>query len=178
MMRSLAVAGGLLFAGCNQFVGPPVQCEVPREIINIDQTATAARAGAPCTFADPYPFTVTYAPRSDRTLLDSDGVPLYSTKDDRSLIGQPVTVTQGSAATLLCAGVGAVCTEGSPSITTAITPAGLLSYQGLFTVEPLGVVLNAGDTFQWQGVVATENFGPGNSCPLTAKLNLTCQKAQ
>lgn len=177
-MRSLAVAGGLLFAGCNLFVGPPVECAANRVVIDLQQTATPSRAGAPCVFADPYPFTISYTPRADRSIIGADGLPEYSLQDDRLIVGQAVTVTQGSAATLLCPSVGAVCTDGAPSITTSVSTAGVLAYQGLFTLEPLGVTLNGGDTFLWEGVVATENFGPGNSCPITAKLNLNCQKLE
>lgn len=179
MTRTLAaVATGLFFTGCNLFIGPPVECAASRQVINLTQVASPPRAGAPCVFADPYPFTVSYTPRADRSQLGTDGLPRYDERDDRMLIGQSVNVTQGSAATLLCAGVGDVCTDGASSITTTVNNAGVLAYQGLFTLEPLGVVLNAGDTFQWQGVLATENFGPGNGCPLTAKVDLTCQKAQ
>jgi hypothetical protein len=178
MMRTLAVAGGLFLTGCNLFVGPPVECSANRLVINLEQTASPARDGVPCVFADPFPFTVSYTPRADRSLLGTDGLPRFGESDDRMLVGQSVSVVQGSAATLLCAGVGDVCTDGAASINTTIGTSGTLAYQGLFTLEPLGVVLNPGDTFRWEGVLATENFGPGNSCPLTAKVNLLCQKAQ
>jgi hypothetical protein len=170
MKRTLVVLG-LFLSGCNQFVGPTVECGGPREVINITQTATAARGtGGVCAFADPYIFTVAYSP-----VVSADaGSP-------QLLIGQPVTVIQSSAATLLCPAVGQSCTPdqgASPTITSTISSTGVLAYQGLFSLEPLGVFLQAGDTFEWEGVIATENFGPSNTCPLTAKISLTCQKAQ
>jgi hypothetical protein len=176
MMRAFAAVGLLSLAGCELFVGIPVEC-TSRQIINLDQKATPARAGGACAFADPYPFTVSYSPRADRTAVSASGR-RYSTSDDRLLVGQPVTVTQSSAATLLCTGVNDACADGKPSITVPISTSGQLAYQGLFALERLQVVLGEGDTFQWEGVVATENFASGSSCPLTAKIQLSCQKIE
>lgn len=178
MKKVLVMAGALLGSGCNLFVSPPVECATARQIIKIEQTSTPAREGVPCAFADPYPFTVSYAPQLDRTVLGSNGKPKYTQEDDKLLVGASVRVAQGSGATLLCSSVSEACTEGRPEISTTIGADGRLTYQGLFTAEALGVVMRAGNTFAWEGTVATEVFGPGNSCPLTAKLSLTCQKPQ
>ena len=178
MKKALVMIGALVGSGCNLFVPPPVECASERDIINIDQTSTPAREGTPCVFAAPYPFTISYAPRVDRTVLDSTGKPKYSQDDDKLLVGVVVKVTQGSAATLLCSAVSEVCTDGQPEISAAIGADGRLTYRGLFTVEGFGVVLSGGDNFNWEGTVATESFGPGNSCPLTAKLAFSCVAKQ
>lgn len=173
MKMRLVVAGGLLCAGsgCNLFVNPPVECDPNRvPVVSLTQTVTPSRAGLPCLFVDPYPFTVAYSPKVDV---------LRSTVEDTSLVGGGVRVVQSSAATRLCATVEDACANGgAPEIATTIRADGSLAYQGLFSVDALGVVLQAGDTYEWTGVVATEIFGPGSSCPVSGVVSLTCQKPQ
>lgn len=172
MKHDLVVAGALLVAGsgCNLFVNPPVECDPNRKpVVSLTQTVTPTRAGLPCLFVDPYPFTVAYSPRIDA----------LRTTVDYGLAGGGVRVVQSGAATRLCAGVGDACANGgAPEITTTIGNDGSFAYQGLFSVDALGVVLQAGDSFEWEGVVATEVFGPGNSCPVDGVVSLTCQKPQ
>lgn len=171
MKRWCLVFGMWLSTGCGSTVAPPVVCPEDRLLINLEQTATIPRTGSPCAFADPFPFTVSYAPEVDASTGDKS---IFKER----LSGQQVTVTQSNASTRLCAQVASVCQDGVSSIATKISSSGILSYQGIFTLEPLGVVLNAGDTFNWEGDVLTENFGLGNSCPWKGKVKLTCQKAQ
>ncbi len=181
MKNRLVVAGGLLVAGagCSLFANPPVECDPNREaVVQLEQTVSPARAGLPCAFVDPYPFTVAYAPRVDRLAL-AESAPGTPASADSVLIGGAVKVTQSSAATRLCASVEDACANGgAPEIATTIRGDGSLAYQGLFSVDALGVVLNPGDSYSWTGVVATEIFGPGNSCPVKGSVTLTCQKPQ
>lgn len=183
IMRGVIVL--CLWTGCGEVVAPKVTCPEDRVLIQLDQTATVPRTGLPCSFADPYPFTVSYAPEVERTQAPQatgSSTPSTTTPslpaDSVRLTGQNVTVTQGSASTLLCSEISDACRNGTSSVTTRVNSKGVLTYQGIFSLEPLSVVLNAGDTFTWEGTAVTENFGPGNSCPWKASVKLTCQQVQ
>lgn len=173
MKKRFVVAGGLLLvgSGCNLFPNPPVKCDPDRAaVVTLTQTVTPSRAGLPCLFVDPYPFTVAYSPKVDVE---------RSKLEDATLVGGGVRVVQSSAATRLCPSVEDACANGgAPEIAVTVRGDGSISYQGLFSVDALGVVLQAGDTFEWEGVVATEIFAPGSSCPISGVVRLTCQKPQ
>lgn len=174
-MKLLAFLAGLpLVCSCGEVVAPKVKCPADRVLIQLTQSASVPRAGLPCVFADPYPFTVSYAPEPEGGETDAGVSPASLAR----LVGQNVTITQGSAATRVCAEVAEVCKDGTSSVQTKISSTGMLAYQGLFSLEPLGVTLNAGDTLKWEGTVVTESFGPSNTCPWKAVVQLTCQKAQ
>ncbi|MHB8872382.1 MAG: hypothetical protein ACYC8T_01725 [Myxococcaceae bacterium] len=155
-----------LLAGCDQFVTPPVLCE--ESTLKFNQTTSPTRVGLPCTFAD-WQFTVVHSPQVNSELSKASNL---------TLVGAPVSVAQGSGAVRLCPGVGDPCQGGASVITATIGEDGALKYQGVLSAASAGVDLQPGGTFTWSGLLATESYGPGNSCRLLTELSLTCQKKQ
>ncbi len=171
-MRKLAfvaVGSSVLLAGCDLFVNPPVACDSPPLTLELNETTSPARAGLPCAFPDPLLFTVVHAPRVDTKLSKASNL---------TLAGGSVTVAQATGAVLLCPGIDVACQAGAPAITATIGNDGALKYQGTLSLDALGVNLQPGGTFTSNSVVATENYGPGNSCQVLAKLTLSCEASQ
>ncbi|MCA2978169.1 MAG: hypothetical protein INH41_12080 [Myxococcaceae bacterium] len=171
-MRALLFSTLIAVVGCDSYLAPPVGCPV-RRFVNLRQTVTQTVANRPCAFAAT-PFAVSYSPRFDRTLLGPDGQPQYGVDDDARLIGTRVRVSSAVGATVLCSAPSGECGEGVPEFQTRIGADGRLAYQGRFSLDGFDVVLNGGDQFTWEGVMLTENFGAGNSCDVTATVNVTC----
>ncbi len=171
-MRVLLIGSLWLLVGCDSFLVPPVACPT-RQLINLRQTVTLATGTRFCTSVDTA-FAVSYAPRFDRTVLGQDGQPANGPDDDAQLIGTRVRVSRGVAATFLCSAPSGDCGDRVPEYQTRIGTDGRLAYQGLFSLEGFDLALSGGDQFTWEGTVLTESFGPGNSCEVTGRVEVSC----
>ena len=158
--------------GCDSFIVPPVGCPT-RQLVNLRQTVTQKVGTRPCTFADT-PFTVSYAPRFDRTVLELDGQPVNGPDDDVKLIGTRVRVSRGIGATFLCSAPSGDCGERLGDYQTRIGNDGRLAYQGFFSLDGFDLSLSGGDQFSWEGVVLTESFARANSSEVTGRVEVTC----
>jgi hypothetical protein len=169
-MRALLFSSLVVVVGCDLYIAPPVACP-PRKLISLEQRVT--QSGTSCAFADSI-FSVSYAPRFDRTLLGPDGQPAYGADDDARLIGTRVRVSRAVASTLLCSAPTGECGDKLSEFQARIGADGRLAYQGIFSLDGFDVTLKGGDEFTWEGVVLTESFGAGNTCSVTGSVKVTC----
>jgi hypothetical protein len=161
---------------CNVFENPPVVCPT-RSPISLVQSQVQPSPNSGCIFS-PITFAVSYAPRVDTVAAQNMGLGPVS---DYTLIGGAVNVSAAVGAALLCPG-STLCTQsagGASRIVATIDQMGTLSYSGTFGVQDfIGVPVMAGGSFKWDGMLATESFGPASSCDVPAHLELTCVQPQ
>lgn len=157
----------VMLVGCGDlFLNPPVEC--PARSIDITLTTTPLRSGQPCIFGD-FPFSVAYGPKVD---IEKD-----PNARDYALVGGRVTLTAGSSAVRLCAGSAEpICTDGQSELTATIGATGVLSYQGILSTELLTPPLQPGGSYKGTSTLVTENFGPGNTCAVSATFDFSCQQ--
>lgn len=172
------MSAAVLLIGCDVFVSPKVRCDEyslsaltqPDRPITITLSQTNVAAGMRCVFPE-LSFTVSHSPRID--VVDPGSPTKPPNQTDLSLVGGKVFVAQADSSVLLCPGVGEPCTPdtgGAAAITVVIDKFGALSYRG----TTAGVVLQEGGSYTATGVLVTENYGPGNTCPVYEDFSFTC----
>lgn len=162
------MVASVMLIGCDVFVTPKVLCDQTTIRSHVTRIANVAGPAGRCVFFESF-FTVNHTPRVD---------PLQSPiQTDVSLVGAKVFVAQATPAVLLCAGLGAAqpggdpCVTGEASITAVVGRFGQVSYRGVIE----GVVLQPEGNYVNTGLLATENYGPGNSCDVRVDLDFECK---
>jgi len=124
-------------------------------------------------------FTVVHAPRIDRGgTVAAPGVVKSTDPTENNLVGAPVFIGQGSPTVSLCSSIDEPCVpvaaggKGASTITVPIGTHGQLVYGGI--VDLSGVLLLPGGSLEQTGVLATESYGPGNSCSVWQTISITC----
>jgi len=159
------LAAATLLVSCDSFVSPKIQCQDITLVATLDYTP--ARKGLPCSFPEALLFTVTHVPKVDALWAAENGEP-----SDLNLANAPVTITRGSGAIGLCAGIN--CAATNPQIDTKVNAKGALYYELMLNLEGAGLTVGAGGKANYLGTAAVEAYSPGNSCPVILDVATSC----
>ncbi len=169
-IRAALLVPAVLLAGCDSFVAPPVACD--DVTVGVDYKLTSARKGEACYFPEAVLVTVSHAPKVDQSACEEDCGDVSSL----SLVGSDVRVVGGSGAVFLCPGPGASCAPSANETTVTVDEQGGVVYRALIAIAEYGLP-GPGGTSSSEGVLATEFYRPGNSCPVKLKMNFECLEA-
>ncbi|MGI5861204.1 MAG: hypothetical protein ACOX6T_03995 [Myxococcales bacterium] len=160
------IAGSLFLGSCGAFTPPRVECANTEATIDVKETAELGF----CNFPEAYSFVVTTAPRVPvEPAHERNG-----SADEYSLAYARIKIKRATDAVYLCEGTG--CAPNLAEIETTLDENGALTYKILLMAEPAGLLPGPGGQVTSEGVIAIEEYGPGNVCPVLLKANLTCEK--
>jgi len=164
----LALLPAAMLLSCDLFVPPKVECD--NIIANISGQMTAVSATTACAFDDAALVTISHSPKVDPTYQTQGSDP--QVPSDLTLANVKVEVV-GSGA-FVCPSSSCVPKSTDTETEVRSDGRGAVTYNVLIPLP----VLHGGDTVTVTGVeIATETWGPGNTCPITADINLSCQPA-
>jgi hypothetical protein len=165
---AVLAAGVLLLAGCDSFVPPQVACD--QITVDLSDKQKSPRAGMPCPFADASSVVISHSPRVDPAWAEANGG-----VGDLSLANLKIEVVSGSQAVFLCDGIG--CPPKELLIEPTLDSRGNVAYTVLIARTEFGANPDPGGSVTLNGVLAIENYGPGNSCPIMVTGTVTCEEA-
>ena len=158
------IAGTIFLGSCGAFVPPRVACQKRQVSTEIKVTAANAR----CPIPGEIFVTVTSAPRTEAA-VDRNG-----TADEYSLAHAPLMVKSGNRAVFLCEGI--TCTPNQSQLDTVFDENGAITYTAMIISEELGIDPGPGGDVTWEGVLAVEEYSPGNACPVDISIKSTCEE--
>jgi hypothetical protein len=161
------IAGSLFLGSCGAFTPPRVECANTTASIDLKETAESGS----CDFPEAYTFVVTTAPRvpAGEKAYERNG-----TADEYSLAYARIKVKRATDSVYLCEGTG--CAPNLTEIETMLDENGALTYKILLMADDSLLTPGPGGQVTSEGVIAVEEYGPGNVCPVILKANITCEK--
>ena len=75
----------------------------------------------------------------------------------------------------LCEGI--TCTPNQSQLDTVFDENGAITYTAMIISEELGLDPGPGGDVSWEGVLAVEEYSPGNACPVDISIKTACEES-